>query len=216
MGCRFRDKRETEKSVQAADGKELHGVEGIRVGLQELGVSLPPSQTPPPPCGRTPISSPLSLPLIGRVDHVTLHAQHAYHEHVDWVRNQTTTTTQLHMHYNLIHRVYGCGHASMWAGATSYTQITQNHPYHHTALKAPRKKTLLLSKTHAIKNLNPLTCPKFSNSPGARSSCAGWTRASAGLAARARTRSRGSGRPRWRRSGRGSTCRRSISIPFNF
>ncbi|KAJ0116301.1 brix domain containing protein [Diaporthe amygdali] len=33
----FRDRRETEKSVQAADGKELHGVEGIRVGLQELG-----------------------------------------------------------------------------------------------------------------------------------------------------------------------------------
>lgn len=35
----FRDKRETEKSVQAADGKELKGVEDIRVGLQELGVS---------------------------------------------------------------------------------------------------------------------------------------------------------------------------------
>ncbi|KAF3770568.1 Brix-domain-containing protein [Cryphonectria parasitica EP155] len=33
----FRDKRETEKSVQAADGKELKGVESIRVGLQELG-----------------------------------------------------------------------------------------------------------------------------------------------------------------------------------
>lgn len=48
------------------------------------------------------------------------------------VRNQTTTTTQLHMHYNVIHRVDGCGHASMWAGATSsYTQTTQNHPYHH-------------------------------------------------------------------------------------
>ncbi|KAG8161522.1 hypothetical protein KVR01_008509 [Diaporthe batatas] len=33
----FRDRKETEKSVQAADGKELQGVEGIRVGLQELG-----------------------------------------------------------------------------------------------------------------------------------------------------------------------------------
>lgn len=54
---------------------------------------------------------------------------------------------------------------------------------------------------------------------GARSSCAGWTRASAGRAARARTRCRGSGRRRWRRSARGSTCSVdedvSISIPIN-
>ncbi|KAI5304354.1 hypothetical protein KEM56_006596, partial [Ascosphaera pollenicola] len=33
----FRDKRETEKSVVGADGKEIKGVEGIRAGLQELG-----------------------------------------------------------------------------------------------------------------------------------------------------------------------------------
>lgn len=33
----FREKRETEKSVQSAEGTELKGVEGIRVGLQELG-----------------------------------------------------------------------------------------------------------------------------------------------------------------------------------
>ncbi|KAI1932422.1 Ribosome production factor 1 [Ophidiomyces ophidiicola] len=33
----FREKRETEKSVVDADGKEIKGVEGIRAGLQELG-----------------------------------------------------------------------------------------------------------------------------------------------------------------------------------
>ncbi|RYP85449.1 hypothetical protein DL769_001002 [Monosporascus sp. CRB-8-3] len=33
----FRDKRETEKSVIGADGKELKGMEQIRAGLQELG-----------------------------------------------------------------------------------------------------------------------------------------------------------------------------------
>ncbi|KKZ58526.1 hypothetical protein EMCG_05513 [[Emmonsia] crescens] len=33
----FREKRETEKSVVGADGKEIKGVEGIRTGLQELG-----------------------------------------------------------------------------------------------------------------------------------------------------------------------------------
>jgi len=33
----FRDKRETEKSVVGADGKEVKGVEEIRAGLQELG-----------------------------------------------------------------------------------------------------------------------------------------------------------------------------------
>lgn len=33
----FRDKRETEKSVVGADGREMKGVEGIRAGLQELG-----------------------------------------------------------------------------------------------------------------------------------------------------------------------------------
>ncbi|PGH18216.1 hypothetical protein AJ79_00554 [Helicocarpus griseus UAMH5409] len=33
----FREKRETEKSVVGADGKEMKGVEGIRAGLQELG-----------------------------------------------------------------------------------------------------------------------------------------------------------------------------------
>ncbi|KAI1368497.1 Brix-domain-containing protein [Xylaria arbuscula] len=33
----FRERRETEKSVVAADGKEMRGVEGIRGGLQELG-----------------------------------------------------------------------------------------------------------------------------------------------------------------------------------
>lgn len=33
----FRQKRETEKSVVGADGKEMQGVEGIRAGLQELG-----------------------------------------------------------------------------------------------------------------------------------------------------------------------------------
>ncbi|KAI5286193.1 hypothetical protein KEM54_006975 [Ascosphaera aggregata] len=33
----FREKRETEKSVVGADGKEIKGVEGIRAGLQELG-----------------------------------------------------------------------------------------------------------------------------------------------------------------------------------
>ncbi|EEH23320.1 hypothetical protein PABG_05531 [Paracoccidioides brasiliensis Pb03] len=33
----FREKRETEKSVVGADGKEMKGVEGIRTGLQELG-----------------------------------------------------------------------------------------------------------------------------------------------------------------------------------
>ncbi|KAJ5953461.1 Anticodon-binding [Penicillium verhagenii] len=33
----FREKRETEKAVVGADGKEIEGVEGIRTGLQELG-----------------------------------------------------------------------------------------------------------------------------------------------------------------------------------
>ncbi|KAF7596267.1 hypothetical protein BBP40_002411 [Aspergillus hancockii] len=33
----FRDKRETEKVVVDADGKEMKGAEGIRAGLQELG-----------------------------------------------------------------------------------------------------------------------------------------------------------------------------------
>ncbi|KAL4942873.1 hypothetical protein BDV06DRAFT_191324 [Aspergillus oleicola] len=33
----FRDKRETEKAVVGADGKEIKGAEGIRTGLQELG-----------------------------------------------------------------------------------------------------------------------------------------------------------------------------------
>jgi ribosome production factor 1 len=33
----FRDKRQTEKSVVGADGKEMKGVEGLRAGLQELG-----------------------------------------------------------------------------------------------------------------------------------------------------------------------------------
>jgi len=33
----FRDKRQTEKSVQDSEGKEMKGVEGIRAGLQELG-----------------------------------------------------------------------------------------------------------------------------------------------------------------------------------
>ncbi|KXG52400.1 Anticodon-binding [Penicillium griseofulvum] len=33
----FREKRETEKAVVGADGKEIAGVEGIRTGLQELG-----------------------------------------------------------------------------------------------------------------------------------------------------------------------------------
>lgn len=33
----FREKRETEKAVVGADGKELKGAEGIRTGLQELG-----------------------------------------------------------------------------------------------------------------------------------------------------------------------------------
>lgn len=33
----FREKRETEKNVVGADGKEVKGVEGIRAGLQELG-----------------------------------------------------------------------------------------------------------------------------------------------------------------------------------
>ncbi|KAI9924379.1 hypothetical protein ASPWEDRAFT_99786 [Aspergillus wentii DTO 134E9] len=33
----FREKRETEKSVVGADGKEMKGAEGIRAGLQELG-----------------------------------------------------------------------------------------------------------------------------------------------------------------------------------
>lgn len=63
------------------------------------------------------------------------------------------------------------------------------------------------SDAQSNENQTPLTCSKFPNSPGAHSSCAGSTRASAGRAARARTRCRGSGRPRWRRSGRGSTCR---------
>jgi ribosome production factor 1 len=33
----FREKRETEKPVVGADGKEMKGVEGIKAGLQELG-----------------------------------------------------------------------------------------------------------------------------------------------------------------------------------
>lgn len=33
----FREKRETEKAVVGADGKEMAGAEGIRTGLQELG-----------------------------------------------------------------------------------------------------------------------------------------------------------------------------------
>lgn len=33
----FREKRETEKPVVGADGKEMKGVEGIKTGLQELG-----------------------------------------------------------------------------------------------------------------------------------------------------------------------------------
>ncbi|KAL4772791.1 anticodon-binding protein [Aspergillus nidulans var. acristatus] len=33
----FREKRETEKAVVGADGKEIKGAEGIRTGLQELG-----------------------------------------------------------------------------------------------------------------------------------------------------------------------------------
>lgn len=33
----FRDKRQTEKSVQDSEGKDMKGVEGIRAGLQELG-----------------------------------------------------------------------------------------------------------------------------------------------------------------------------------
>jgi ribosome production factor 1 len=33
----FREKRETEKAVVGADGKEIQGAEGIRTGLQELG-----------------------------------------------------------------------------------------------------------------------------------------------------------------------------------
>lgn len=33
----FRDKRATEKNIVGADGKEVEGVEGIRVGLQEVG-----------------------------------------------------------------------------------------------------------------------------------------------------------------------------------
>jgi ribosome production factor 1 len=33
----FRDKRDSERSVVGADGKEVQGVEGIRAGLQELG-----------------------------------------------------------------------------------------------------------------------------------------------------------------------------------
>lgn len=36
----FRDKRESERSVVGADGKEMQGVEGIRAGLQELGPRL--------------------------------------------------------------------------------------------------------------------------------------------------------------------------------
>lgn len=36
----FREKRETEKSVVAADGKEIKGAEGIKTGLQELGPSF--------------------------------------------------------------------------------------------------------------------------------------------------------------------------------
>jgi ribosome production factor 1 len=33
----FRDRRETEKTVVGADGREMKGVQGIRAGLQELG-----------------------------------------------------------------------------------------------------------------------------------------------------------------------------------
>ncbi|KAF6843837.1 RNA processing factor 1 [Colletotrichum musicola] len=33
----FREKRETEKNIVTADGREMKGVEGIRVGLQEVG-----------------------------------------------------------------------------------------------------------------------------------------------------------------------------------
>ncbi|EGY14690.1 RNA processing factor 1 [Verticillium dahliae VdLs.17] len=33
----FRDKRATEKNITTAEGKDLEGVEGIRVGLQEVG-----------------------------------------------------------------------------------------------------------------------------------------------------------------------------------
>ena len=33
----FRDRRETEKKVVGADGKEMKGVEEVRAGLQELG-----------------------------------------------------------------------------------------------------------------------------------------------------------------------------------
>ena len=33
----FRDKKDTEKVLQGADGKEMKGAEGIRTGLQELG-----------------------------------------------------------------------------------------------------------------------------------------------------------------------------------
>ncbi|CRK20196.1 hypothetical protein BN1723_012065 [Verticillium longisporum] len=33
----FRDKRTTEKNITTAEGKDLEGVEGIRVGLQEVG-----------------------------------------------------------------------------------------------------------------------------------------------------------------------------------
>ncbi|KAK1599047.1 brix domain-containing protein [Colletotrichum navitas] len=33
----FREKRETEKNITTADGAEMKGVEGIRVGLQEVG-----------------------------------------------------------------------------------------------------------------------------------------------------------------------------------
>lgn len=33
----FREKRETEKNIVTAEGKEMKGVEGIRVGLQEIG-----------------------------------------------------------------------------------------------------------------------------------------------------------------------------------
>ncbi|KAH6694015.1 brix domain-containing protein [Plectosphaerella plurivora] len=33
----FRDKRATEKNIVTADGKDMEGVEGIRVGLQEVG-----------------------------------------------------------------------------------------------------------------------------------------------------------------------------------
>lgn len=36
----FREKRETEKSVVGADGKEMQGAEGIKTGLQELGPSF--------------------------------------------------------------------------------------------------------------------------------------------------------------------------------